>query len=807
MTNQRAIQIILVILVMVSTTMLAVSINHYYLIPLAFVASVGAFFLTDLFEWFSIEGWIANVISIAILGWSLFEFYPSDSAGKLIAVGRMLVFLQAVLVFQTKTPRLNWQIMVLSLLQLVITTIFSIEFEGSLLFFVFFVVGGIALILQNRFACEYAIEQRNESSLEVQRKNNVENSRTRKLAFWNFDSRPQPTVTSLNVLQQFRFRPLAVFPGVAIVAAMFTSMVFLTAPRRVDPWFSPITFKVSSTGISQQVELEETGRIENSSRRIFEAEFKPLPASSSSDLLQLNELPYFRGIAFSNLTYKDGKTQWNAAYERVHSGTYQPIPLIRRVEGTNLVAMNVTMEKTTEPLIYSMMPTGVSETSKLLFCHELSAYARCRENEEIDYAPFKYQLIVAVSDTNSPGKAWPYISNTANRTTNPMSFDQSQTRWLTRIEPKYYPTLVSVAQRIADQVSKNRGGRADLVRAIEDYFLDPARFSYTLDYSDVERNLDIDPNEDFVRNFRTGHCVAFASAMTLMLRSQGIPARMVSGFHGGEFNELTRSYIVRARDAHAWVEVYLSEEDCVEAKLEPWQFANGGAWLRADPTPPQPDNDDGFAAERAIELARTVWQDYVLGMEADKQSNKEATFASSIVDFFSDFDFRRLSQNISDSSSNGWLSILRPLLVVLLILAGIIGLLRVLILNAGYEEEQPDTAVGKIKRFFADAIGLISSDLREWVIGHESETAFYKRFSEVLEGHDFVREQSQAHREFAEDVASKLSSHPSIELISSVINEVTVAFNRVRFGLEEMDQKERDSLDQRVGELEEALKA
>lgn len=806
MTNQRAMQILLVALILVSTTMLSVSINHYYLIPFAFVASVGAFFLTDLLEWLSIEGWIANSISVGILAWSLFEFYPADSSGKLIAVARMLVFLQAVLVFQRKTPRLNWQIMVLSLLQLVITTIFSIEFEGSVLFFVFFAVGGVALIVQNSFACEYAIEQRNEASLDVQRKNKVENSKTRRLAFWRYDSRPQPTVTSLSVLQKLRLRPLAIFPGVAMVAAMFTSILFLTAPRNVDPWFSPITIKVSSTGISQQVELEETGRIENSNRRLFEASFKPLPISSSGPQLQLTELPYFRGIALSNLTYKDGKTKWNAAYERVHSGTYQSIPTLPAHRHAKQAIMSVTMEKTTEPLLYTMMPTGLAEDSKLLFCHELSAYARCRENEEIDFAPFDYKLMVALSDTNTPAVAWPYFANTPNLSVRPMALDPSQTRWLTRINRSYYPTLVGVADRIASQVRDNGGGRAKLVAAIEAYFLDSTRFKYTMDYTDVDRNLDIDPNEDFIANFRTGHCVAFASAMTLMLRSQGIPARMVTGFHGGDFVESSRSYVVRERDAHAWVEVYLRKEDCKEAKLEGWQYSQGGAWLRADPTPPQPVSDEGFGTEGAIELARTVWQDYVLGMEADKQSNQQSTFAASIVSFFRDFDVQRLSQNISASSEHGWISIMRPLVVVLLIVAAIIGLLRILILNAGYEEEQPDTTVGKIKRFFADAIGLISTDLREWVIGHESETAFYKKLTEILETHDFVRDQTQTHREFAEDVVSRLSTHPSFDLISNVIDEVTVAFNRVRFGLEEIDVEERSRLDNDIDELEKALK-
>ena len=116
-----------------------------------------------------------------------------------------------------------------------------------------------------------------------------------------------------------------------------------------------------------------------------------------------------------------------------------------------------------------------------------------------------------------------------------------------------YPTLVAIADRIAKEVRDSGGGRLELVKAFEDHFLNPSNYSYTLDYKEVDRNLSIDPNEDFVSNFKTGHCSAFASAMTLMLRSQGIPARMVVGFHGGEFNQRDQSYIVRAWHAHSWV--------------------------------------------------------------------------------------------------------------------------------------------------------------------------------------------------------------------------------------------------------------
>ncbi len=78
------------------------------------------------------------------------------------------------------------------------------------------------------------------------------------------------------------------------------------------------------------------------------------------------------------------------------------------------------------------------------------------------------------------------------------------------------------------------------------------------------------PIEDFLFRYKSGHCEYFATAMILMLRSVGIPARLATGFLGAEFNPLEDYYIVRQSNAHAWVEAYLPET----------------GWTTIDPTPP-----------------------------------------------------------------------------------------------------------------------------------------------------------------------------------------------------------------------------
>ena len=78
------------------------------------------------------------------------------------------------------------------------------------------------------------------------------------------------------------------------------------------------------------------------------------------------------------------------------------------------------------------------------------------------------------------------------------------------------------------------------------------------------------PLEDFLFNSKRGHCEFYSTAMTVMLRELGVPARNVTGFVGGTYNRFSRSYVVRQGDAHSWVEVWLE----------------GSGWTRFDPTPP-----------------------------------------------------------------------------------------------------------------------------------------------------------------------------------------------------------------------------
>jgi hypothetical protein len=124
------------------------------------------------------------------------------------------------------------------------------------------------------------------------------------------------------------------------------------------------------------------------------------------------------------------------------------------------------------------------------------------------------------------------------------------------------------------------------------------RFTYTLSLTGKPGD---DPLAHFLFDTRAGHCEYFASAMTIMLRTLGIPAREVNGFLPGEYNDLGGDYIVRASDAHSWVEVYFPGND----------------WQVFDPTPAAPENSAGFLSRlgQYADWMEITWNEWVIGYD------------------------------------------------------------------------------------------------------------------------------------------------------------------------------------------------
>ncbi|MEM7048839.1 MAG: DUF3488 and transglutaminase-like domain-containing protein [Acidobacteriota bacterium] len=155
-----------------------------------------------------------------------------------------------------------------------------------------------------------------------------------------------------------------------------------------------------------------------------------------------------------------------------------------------------------------------------------------------------------------------------------------------------------VSDRMVDLAAEMMG-QGDLesrIRNLENHLA--TRYTYTLDFVGREgRN----PLEEFLFTYRSGHCEYFASAMVLLLRSQGVHARLVTGFVGGEVNALEGYTVVRQSNAHAWVEAFLPDQ----------------GWRQFDPTPaagrPETREPNAWSlATQAWDFLIFRWDRYVL---------------------------------------------------------------------------------------------------------------------------------------------------------------------------------------------------
>ncbi|HEV2837599.1 MAG TPA: DUF3488 and transglutaminase-like domain-containing protein, partial [Pyrinomonadaceae bacterium] len=155
------------------------------------------------------------------------------------------------------------------------------------------------------------------------------------------------------------------------------------------------------------------------------------------------------------------------------------------------------------------------------------------------------------------------------------------------------PRISSLATSII--LHANASNRYDAAKAIESYLQN--EFGYTLEM----RAGGADPLADFLFNVKAGHCEYFATAMTVMLRTRGVAARMVNGFTAGEYNEAAGAFTVRNSNAHSWVEVY---------------FPETRSWITFDPTPAAGRSGPvrtGLAAqlEKYGEAIELLWFQYV----------------------------------------------------------------------------------------------------------------------------------------------------------------------------------------------------
>jgi transglutaminase-like putative cysteine protease len=168
--------------------------------------------------------------------------------------------------------------------------------------------------------------------------------------------------------------------------------------------------------------------------------------------------------------------------------------------------------------------------------------------------------------------------------------------------PAGHERVAALAQTLTAGATNDREKAERLTR----YLRDGGRFRYTLELTDPG---DAPPLDVFLFRTRAGHCEFFATALAILLRASGVPARNATGFLGGRYNRYGDYYAVRQGDAHSWVEAWLGDTE---------------GWVTFDPTPPQrselgPQEGALSGLEALFDALRTRWTTRVVGYDLESQ--------------------------------------------------------------------------------------------------------------------------------------------------------------------------------------------
>ncbi len=303
--------------------------------------------------------------------------------------------------------------------------------------------------------------------------------------------------------------------------------------------------------------------------------------------------------------------------------------------------------------------------------------------------------------------------------------------------PNLDPRIPALARQITAGIKTDY----DRALAIEQYL--KTHYTYTLQ---MGSRPPADPLAAFLFERKAGHCEYFASAMAVMLRTLDIPARVVNGFRGAEYNDLTGSYIVRGRNAHSWVEVYVP----------------GLTWLAFDPTPPDPavrySRWGRFLLY--VDAAREFWREWVINYDFSRQQ----TLTSAAMD---------RSRSALDNA-RGWL---RRRYEALLAFAR-------RILERGSEDPKPwgAYAFGAIAGIIL-LINLprIRRALRRFSLARKPERApqaaasiWYLRLTHWLARRGWPKSPAQTPKEFAASIEDPILAVP--------VAQFTTHYERARFG-------------------------
>jgi protein-glutamine gamma-glutamyltransferase len=476
-------------------------------------------------------------------------FYLADyfiiSRTFIYATVHLVLFVMLLRLFSARRDRDFYFLAVLSFLMLLAASVLTVDSTFLFAFAGFMLVGVVTFIL---------MEMRSSSARATIR------------------ARPS---TDARVPRQMGFWLAAAAPGFVCFMLLTGAAIFFVLPRFSSTYLSAYASSGGiATGFSDHVQLGQIGEIQQSGSPVMHIQI-------DGDQHGAFDLKW-RGVT---LNLFNG-TAWSNPHEQ---------HFVRRLGGRFILATQATPPIAPAVIHYRVLMEPVASSVFFLAPMPLTLEGN-------------YQVVstdgggaVFDPDPEHPVNSYEARSNIAQPT--PAQLRAASENYPPEVllnDLQMPGTLDARIARLAEQITASQTNNYDKAAAIEGYLR--ANFKYTLQ---LPRTLNRDPLAAFLFERKQGHCEYFASSMAIMLRSVGIPSRVVNGFRTGEFNDLTSQYLVRASDAHSWVEA----------------FFPGYGWISFDPTPPAPLHARSGWSRVALYLdaAASFWREWIINYDLSHQ--------------------------------------------------------------------------------------------------------------------------------------------------------------------------------------------
>jgi transglutaminase-like putative cysteine protease len=485
---------------------------------------------------------LTTILTLAYAAFYLADYLVISQAFVSSAV-HLVLFVLVVRLFSTRRDRDYYFLAVIAFLMVLAAAVLTVDSTFLLAFFAFLLTAVVTFIL---------MEMRRASA----------------------DAAFQSTTDDAAASRQMGVSLARVTPALVLLIGLAAAIIFFLLPRVSSGYLSAYTPTGEiATGFSNRVQLGRIGEIQQSGALVMHVQID----GDSHGAYDLK----WRGVALSLF---DGTT-WSNPYEHL---------LVPRSPSGQFVLSSPGEGRPGRFIHYRVLMEPIANNVFFLAPEALSLGGNYRLVSRDDAGA------VFDGDFERPVSTYDAESNVTQPGAAELRAAGDDYPPAVLLNYLQLPRLDSRIAPLAAQIAASSGDGYEKAIALERYL--QTHFGYTLQ---LGRSAQHDPLAYFLFERKQGHCEYFASAMAVMLRTLKIPSRVVNGFRTGEFNDVTSQYLVRASNAHSWVEAYFP----------------GYGWISFDPTPAAPAQIRTGWGRMALyaDAMASFWREWVVSYDVTHQ--------------------------------------------------------------------------------------------------------------------------------------------------------------------------------------------